>query len=401
MEKTLLSLLSLALFFGVSYWYVLDSQWCCSYHWWIDYVGTQWWVLCSDWTVSECIASYRGLCTDYWIYWDSAEAYYYSFYADQYTDTANRIKWYLQKFQSVVDSQAHSISNASDSLTRSRWVKSEVVYRDLACQEMETLFIADMSKSNTQQICASYYSNVAWWNGMPIICKTSYYQYNWPILTEREKEKVENAIKKWDAQANKWYYGDAAWWYKDARDILADKVEFASLVAQLDDVIKELKEKQKLANELREMQWEAEKTEKAWNKLTEQYQKAIEYGSWGDYDKAIKELEKIIKNEWTIERWDNYELAKQALSIYKEWKAKLDAAEKAWQEVQKEKAVEEVEKAKKYLWEKAPIVESIATALQKKEERIQTKIKKVCETFSKSNDEYTRSIGVYLGSLME
>ena len=79
---------------------------------------------------------------------------------------------------------------------------------------------------------------------------------------------------------------------------------------------------------IRATQEATEKAEKQWNDLTEQYNKALDYGKKWAYDEAIEILKKILKKEWTVDWGSNYNLARQALATYKDWKKKLDDAEK-------------------------------------------------------------------------
>ena len=61
----------------------------------------------------------------------------------------------------------------------------------------------------------------------------------------------------------------------------------------------------------------------------------------------------------------------------------------------------DVEKAKKELWDKAIIFESLVKLFKQKDQKTQNNVKALLKTFAQSKDEYTRNIWIYFGYLVE
>ena len=61
----------------------------------------------------------------------------------------------------------------------------------------------------------------------------------------------------------------------------------------------------------------------------------------------------------------------------------------------------EVAQAKKHLWNKVAIIESIANEVKLRDDETQMKIKLILDSFRSSDDNYTKSVGVYLGYLLK
>lgn len=346
-----------------------DAQWCCSYHNWLSYIATNGVVVCGDGTTSECYSTYRWLCVDYPLgdyNWSAESLRGSSNLTDSQRSAVNSAVLAHDKLTSFLK----SISNRawwtlSTSLQDKRDALTEYQYRNLICSAEYNVYIQSSNIS-------SNYNSVS------------------TILTDMEKDKVDYAIKMWDKQANAWIYHEAISYYNDAIAILQDKVEFNSLVAQLKEAIKNLETKQKTSNIVN---W-LKKQEKERKELTSMYNEALEYWKKWDYESAIYRLKNIIKKEWSIDWWDNYKLAKEALKIYEEGLAKIN-------NLQKQEDESEILKVKIALWDKAEIIESIAKLLKMKDTQTQKKAEVLCEKFKNSKDEYTRNIWIYLGYLMQ
>ena len=198
---------------------------------------------------------------------------------------------------------------------------------NMSCWTMSTSLCNSRIQAKQQEIYQSY---------VPRICqqRSDFISFMWEAYQRwynELKDTTEN-ISKWlssaDNAANEWNYAKAINDYEEAIPYLRKLDWMDSIISQIKSTISDLKK-------LKEIEEEATKKTKEWNKLTEQYNEAIEYGNKWDYDNAIKTLEKILKNEWTIEWWDNYDSARKALSIYKEWKKTLEEWEKYYQETWK------------------------------------------------------------------
>lgn len=61
----------------------------------------------------------------------------------------------------------------------------------------------------------------------------------------------------------------------------------------------------------------------------------------------------------------------------------------------------EVAEAKKHLWNKVAIIESIAREIKLRDTETQMKIKSILDSFRSSNDTYTKSVGIYLDYLLK
>ena len=61
----------------------------------------------------------------------------------------------------------------------------------------------------------------------------------------------------------------------------------------------------------------------------------------------------------------------------------------------------EVAEAKKHLWNKITIIESIANEVKLRDDETQMKIKLILDSFRSSDDNYTKSVGVYLEYLLK
>ena len=232
------------------------------------------------------------------------------------TSMINNINNTMDAYINYMDSYNASINNACNSV----WGTMSDAMCNVRKQQA-----AERANANSQH---SYYVNSICSQRANLI---SFMQ----DAIKRWADKLENtinSIKKWlssaDKAANEWDYTKAINDYEEALPYLRELDWMDSIIQQIKSTIKDLQQ-------LKDAEELAKKTEKEWNKLTEQYNEALEYGNEWNYEKAISILEKIIKNEWTIEWWDNYDLAKKALSIYKEWKKTLEEWEKHYQETWK------------------------------------------------------------------
>ena len=61
----------------------------------------------------------------------------------------------------------------------------------------------------------------------------------------------------------------------------------------------------------------------------------------------------------------------------------------------------EVAEAKKHLWNKVAIIESIAKEVKLRDAETQMKIRSILDSFRSSDDEYTKSVGIYLDYLLK
>lgn len=157
-------------------------------------------------------------------------------------------------------------------------------------------------------------------------CSEQWEIYNWYLdkWDKAKKELIE--LEDYDEDL----VNTALKWYQKAYD-LAYEAKFKNY----ENMRKSLKKDIDALTEYKEDQQTRIKNAKEWDKLPEQYKEALEYGQKWDYDNAIKILEKILKNEWKIEWWTNYDLAREVLWTYKEWKKILEEWEKSYQETWK------------------------------------------------------------------
>lgn len=232
------------------------------------------------------------------------------------TSMINNINNTMDAYINYMDSYNASINNACNTA----WGPMSDAMCNVRKQQA-----AERANANSQH---SYYVNSICSQRANLI---SFMQEAYERWYKELKNTTDN-ISKWlssaDEAANNGNYTKAINDYEEALPYLEKLDWMESVISQVKSTITNLKK-------AKEIQEESEKTEKEWNKLTEQYNKALEYGKEWDYDRAIKTLENIIKNEWTVEWWDNYKLAKEALDIYKEWKKKLEEWEKYYQETWK------------------------------------------------------------------
>lgn len=243
-------------------------------------------------------------------------------YAFQQATQDDLIKYISEDDLNTAISKINNMNSTLDSLNRAL----DNTY-NTTCWTMSTALCNSRIQAKQQEIYSNY---------VPRICQQrteliSFMREAYERWYEELKNTTNN-ISKWlssaDEAANNGNYTKAINDYEEALPYLEKLDWMESVISQVKSTITNLKK-------AKELQEESEKTEKEWNKLTEQYNKALEYGKEWDYDRAIKTLENIIKNEWTVEWWDNYKLAKEALNIYKEWKKKLEEWEKYYQETWK------------------------------------------------------------------
>lgn len=134
-------------------------------------------------------------------------------------------------------------------------------------------------------------------------------------------------------------------------------------------------------------------------------------------EKAITNYEKALSvaNEANTTHM-NISWLKEQIANLKQYKAtqdkileereanirKAEAEQKAIEEaVEKEIKETKVKAAKKALWNKAAIFESLVPLFKAKDSKTQENVKALLKTFSQSNDEYTRNIGIYFWYLVE
>lgn len=103
------------------------------------------------------------------------------------------------------------------------------------------------------------------------------------------------------------------------------------------------------------------------------------------------------KSQCEIQQKEQYE---QQAKQEEQEKIKKEQEEKEAKEIQTKKE-KEVEEAKKALWNKAAIFESLVPLFKAKDEKTQTNVKKLLKTFSESKDAYTRNIWIYFWYLVE
>jgi len=135
-----------------------------------------------------------------------------------------------------------------------------------------------------------------------------------------------------------------------------------------------------------------------------------------DYTAAKKSYEialQQIQSIWLSEDLEN--MVKEQISTIDWLNTKLETIEKAVEnkieETKKEETKvetkngktmsEDVERAKKELWDKAAIFDSLVPLFNQKEETIQKRVKTLLNTFKSSKDSYTRNIGIYFWYLVE
>lgn len=132
-----------------------------------------------------------------------------------------------------------------------------------------------------------------------------------------------------------------------------------------------------------------------------QWKDAIEY-----YSTAIPKFRKYDPNNEIVWKIENaVERARgylQAEEQKKEAERQRNEAEKARkQQLATTQAKEEAEIAKRNLWEKALVIESLATAIKSKDLFTQEKIKQILQAFKISSDNYTKNIWIYLDYLLK
>lgn len=195
------------------------------------------------------------------------------------------------------------------------------------CWTMSTSLCNSRIQAKQQEIYNNYVPRICQQRVELISFMTDAYK-RWVNELNDTTNNISKRLSSADEAANNGNYTKAINDYEEALPYLEKLDWMESVISQVKSTIINLKK-------AKELQEQSDKIEKERNKLTEQYNEALEYGNEWNYEKAISILEKIIKNEWTIEWWDNYDLAKKALSIYKEWKQKLEEWEKYYKETWK------------------------------------------------------------------
>ncbi len=125
-----------------------------------------------------------------------------------------------------------------------------------------------------------------------------------------------------------------------------------------------------------------------------------------NYEKAL-----AVANEANTTHM-NISWVKEKLAFLKEYKAGRDKiaekeantkkeAEETAKKEEQAKQQKEVEDAKKALWNKAAIFESLVPLFKAKDSKTQENVKALLKTFTQSKDAYTRNIWIYFWYLVE
>lgn len=141
-------------------------------------------------------------------------------------------------------------------------------------------------------------------------------------------------------------------------------------------------------------------------KTTDEYKDALEkYEKEQEYITKQKELEE--KQAEIEAKQKEIEETQEKIKEQQEKNEKIEESTyQIVEELTKENTVErvmseEVKKAKEWLWVKAAIFDSLVPLFNKKDKKIQDNVRVLLKTFTQSNDEYTRNIGIYFWYLVE
>lgn len=142
-------------------------------------------------------------------------------------------------------------------------------------------------------------------------------------------------------------------------------------------------------------------------KNTDKYKESLErYNKEQENIKKQKEIEdkqkELEEKQAEIEKKQR-ELEEKQSQILKSQEniVTTETVEKIVEEKVEKKMTEEISKAKKELWDKAIIFESLVSLFKQKDQKTQNNVKALLKTFTQSKDEYTRNIWLYFGYLVE
>lgn len=142
-------------------------------------------------------------------------------------------------------------------------------------------------------------------------------------------------------------------------------------------------------------------------KETEEYKEFLEkYNKEQENIKKQKELEekqKELEEKQSEIEEKQKELEEKQSQILESQEniVTTETVEKIVEEKVEKKMTEEISKAKKELWDKAVIFESLVKLFKQKDQKTQNNVKALLKTFAQSKDEYTRNIWIYFGYLVE
>lgn len=375
MKKFLISML-VAFFVCTGISYAAGNQWCCSWHGWLSHCWSNWKWICNDGTTSPS-------CTCGWGYSNSYSNYYTTTYTykkscfetygigamDNYDWTCSCMAWYVW----WTDFLWNTACITEDQACKNQfWISAKSIWnKQCGCNYWYVMKNGKCVDELSEKITACNLISNSKFNYLSSTCECK----------DGYIFDGDNCISETQSCQKQYGVNAAAWnpWYCVCKDGYEWNSTRTSCVKSYSYWYTDYSNTTYTCDSY-------------WPNSYLTYDNRCACKEWYEWNNAMTYC--VVDRNSKLYWWKDFRSAKDGIDYIN---MLLDFED----EIDRQEESSKVNRAKWYLWDKAPIVESIAQSLNKKDAKTKKKIMAAVESFKDSNDDYTRSIGFYLWSLME